>query len=269
MADVRARNNVQVTGKGPPLVFAHGFGCDQNVWRRVAPRFEASHTVVCFDYVGAGKADRSAYDSERYGSLRGYARDVTEVCEALGIQGAVLVGHSVSSMIGAWAAVDAPHLFDRIVMLAPSPCFIDGPGYRGGFERKDVEQLLDLMDANFMGWATALSQMALHPPDLARELRESFCISDPRILREFARVTFLSDQREVLPKVPVPCLVVQCSRDDLVPISVGEYTADQLRYGAYRLIEVPGHMPHMSHPDEVETVIRDYLALADPRGAGG
>ena len=270
MPDIRVRNHVQVTGHGPPLLFAHGFGCDQNVWRRVTPRLEMEHTIVTFDYVGSGKAQRSAYDSKRYGALDGYAHDLIEVCQTLGLRDTVLVGHSVSSMIAAIAAIQEPHLFDRIVMLAPSPCFIDDPpAYRGGFERRDVEQLLELMDANFMGWAAAVSQMALQPPDLARELRESFCLADPRVLREFARVTFLGDQRELLPLVRVPCLVVQCARDDLAPVSVGEYTAAHLPYGSYRLLDIPGHMPHMSHPELVEAVIRHYVDQVDPRGGRG
>lgn len=261
MVDVRKRNHVTVTGAGRPLVFGHGFGCDQSVWRRVAPALAQDHTVVLFDHVGAGRSDRSAYDPARYATLEGYAADLLEVCDVLGLDRPVFVGHSVSTMIGAIAAAAAPGRFARLVLLAPSPRFLDDPpDYVGGFRREDIEQLLALMDANFTGWATSLSQMAIGVEHLAQELRDSFCASDPRILREFARLAFLGDHRAVLPRVSTPAVVVQCTRDDLAPVVVGAYVARHLPHATLRLLDAPGHMPHMSHPDEVIALVREVAA---------
>ncbi|MEZ4237028.1 MAG: alpha/beta hydrolase [Myxococcota bacterium] len=265
MGTVLERNHVVVTGHGPPLIFAHGFGCDQTVWDRLAPAFEADHTVVRFDYVGAGKSDAAAYTTERYRTADGYVLDLLEVCHALGLRRPTLVGHSVSGMVGALATIAEPDLFDRLVMLAPSPRFVDDPPYRGGFQLADIEGLLQLLDANFLGWSAAVSRMALPGTELAGELEQGFSAIDPSILREFARVAFLSDHRGALPRVPVPCLVVQCSRDDLVPVDVGEYVVDRLPHGRWCLLDIPGHMPHMTHPDEVRTAIRSFLSEPDPR----
>jgi len=242
-------------------VFAHGFGCDQNMWRLVAPEFERTHRVVLFDYVGAGKSDRAAYDPRRYASLDGYARDVLEICEALELREAVFVGHSVSAMIGALAAVTAPGLFRRLVMVGPSPRYIDDPpDYVGGFQASDIDGLLALMDQNFMGWATALSEKVLPEPVLGREVKDSFCSTDPVFLRQFAEVTFRSDHRALLSRVEAPSLVLQCARDDIAPVCVGEYVARRLPRGTYRLVDVAGHMPHMNNPRVVVDAIRDYLA---------
>lgn len=260
MSAIVERNHVTVAGSGPPVVFAHGFGCDQTVWRRVAPAFVADHTVVLFDHVGAGRSDRSAYDPARYATLDGYARDLLEVCDVLGLDQPAFVGHSVGTMIGAVAAASAPGRFSRLVLLAPSPRFLDDPpDYVGGFQRDDIEQLLSLMDANFTGWATSLSQMAAGVDHLAQELRQSFCASDPRILREFARIAFLGDHRAVLPRVTTPSLVVQCTRDDLAPVCVGEYVARRLQRGTLALLDAPGHLPHLSHPEEVLALARGWL----------
>jgi sigma-B regulation protein RsbQ len=255
------RNHVTVTGRGPALVFGDGFGCDQTAWQRVAPRFEKTHSVVLFDSVGADASDRGAYDPARHATLDGYARDLEEVCDAIGLEAPVFVGHSAGSIIGLLAAAASPTRFDRMVLLAPSPRFVDDPPYVGGFSRADVEQLLDLMEANFMGWASAVAQMALTTEELARGLRERFCAADPRMLRELARTIFLGDHRAVLPRVETPCLVVQCARDALVPTRVGEYVAATLPHARYRVLDVPGHMPHMSHPDEVATLVEEFLAV--------
>ncbi|MEZ5288638.1 MAG: alpha/beta hydrolase [Vicinamibacterales bacterium] len=260
--DILSRNNVVVDGEGSrTLVFAHGFGCDQRVWQRVAPAFAADHRIVLFDYVGAGRSDRAAYDSARYGSLHGYAADLLDVAGALDLRGAVLVAHSVSAMIGVLASIAAPQHFERLVLLAPSPRYLnDPPGYFGGFDRTDIESLLDLMDRNFLGWATTFAGVAASDADLARELAAGFQAVDPRTIREFAEVVFYSDVRADLPKVPVPCLVVQCSDDDIAPVGVGEYTRDHLQMSSYRLLQVSGHMPHMSNAEDVQSVLRDYLA---------
>lgn len=261
--DVLMRNHVNVLDGGPrPLMFGHGFGCDQRMWRRVAPRFAPAHRVVLFDYVGSGASDKAAYDSRRYRTLDGYAEDVVEVGEALGLRGAVFVGHSVSGMIGLKAALRAPGLFERVVLVAPSPRYLNDPatGYEGGFERDDVDGLLALMDQNWLGWASALSGMAVKEADLAEELRQSFCSTDPRTMREFAVATFLSDERATLPRVETPCLVVQCAHDDIAPVAVGEYLRDHLRGSTYRMLDATGHCPQMSHPDEVSALLATYLA---------
>lgn len=260
MVDVVARNHVTVQGSGPPIVFGHGFGSDQTVWRRVAPAFVATHTVVTFDQVGAGRSDRAAWDPERYATLDGYARDLVEVCDALGLARPVFVGHSVSGMIGAIAAAGRPDRFARLVLLAPSARFLDDPpDYVGGFSRPDVEELLALMDANFTGWATALSQAALPVDALAQELRDTFHAADPRILRAFARVVFLGDHRAVLPRVTTPADVIQCTRDDLVPVAAGTYVASHLRHARLHLLDAPGHLPHVSHPAEVVALVRGAM----------
>src|SRR5215207_9262970 len=216
--DVVRRNNVKVTGRddGPPMLFAHGFGCDQHMWRFVAPAFEDEHRVVLFDYVGAGESDAAAYDPERYGSLDGYAEDVLDVCRALELQDVIFVGHSVSSMVGALAAIREPERFARLIMVGPSPRYIDDggpPPYAGGFQRADIEGLLETMDKNYIGWANFLAPAIMknpEHPELGAELTESFCSTDPVIARRFAEATFFADNRDDLPKLQVPSLVLQC-----------------------------------------------------------
>lgn len=265
--EVLARNNVNVLGTGDrTILLGHGFGCDQTMWRWIAPALAQDHRVVLFDYVGAGRSDRAAYDAVRYGSLSGYAADAIDVCEALGARGAVWIGHSISSMIGALASVARPDLFERLVMVAPSPRFLDDPpDYRGGFGERDISDLLDLMDHNFMGWATSLASMAVPSEDLSGVLRESFTSIDPRAARQFAEITFRCDLRDVLPRVAAPTLVLQCAHDDIAPVEVGEYTRRRLPRADYRLLDVAGHCPHMSHPDEVLGAVREFLR-APPGG---
>jgi sigma-B regulation protein RsbQ len=262
--DVLKRNNVKVSGRGArPLVFAHGFGCDQNMWRFVAPAFEDDYRVVLFDYVGSGKSDLRAYDPARYSTLEGYARDVLEVCHALRLNGVTFVGHSVSSVVGLLASIEEPQLFSGVVMIGPSPCYVnDPPDYRGGFERADIEGLLELMDRNYIGWANFLAPVvAKNPerPEIARELEESFCSTDPRVARRFAETTFLSDNRADLPRVSVPSLIMQCSEDAIAPAEVGAYLSRHLPHSTLRVLEATGHCPHMSHPEETIRVIKEYL----------
>ena len=259
------RNNVKVSGRGTrPIVFAHGFGCDQNMWRFVAPAFEEEYRVVLFDYVGSGKSDLRAYDPGRYSTLEGYTQDVLDVCRALRLRDVVFVGHSVSSVVGLLASIREPGLFSRVVMVGPSPCYInDPPYYRGGFERADIEGLLDLMEHNYIGWASFLAPVVTknpERPELARELEESFCSTDPRIARRFAEATFLSDNRGDLPRVTVPSLIMQCSEDAIAPAEVGEYLSRHLPHSTLRFMEATGHCPHMSHPEETIQVIKEYLA---------
>lgn len=261
---ITRRNNVVIDGDGPrTLVFAHGFGCDQRIWQRVAPSFTDDYRVVLFDYVGAGGSDRSAYDSTRYRTLHGYAQDVLDVLDSLDLSRVVFVGHSVSAMTGVLASILAPQRFDRLVLLAPSPCYLnDPPDYFGGFEHKDIEDLLALMDRNFIGWATTFASIATSNEELATQLASSFSAADPRTIREFAEAIFYSDHRADLPRVPVPSLVVQCSHDDIVPVAVGEYMRAHMRDARYELLQVSGHMPHVSNADEVCRVLGDYLATS-------
>ena len=262
--NVIQRNNVKISGKGSkPMLFAHGFGCDQNMWRFITPAFENDYKLVLFDYVGSGRSDLSAYNGERYSNLNGYAQDVLEICEALKLRDVIFVGHSVSSMIGIIAAIKQPELFSDLILVGPSPCYINDNGYTGGFERKDIEELLDTMDRNYIGWANFLAPAIMKNsdrPELAEELTESFCSTDPKIAREFAMATFLSDNRRDLKKLKKPTLVMQCSDDIIAPYQVGDYMHAELPDSRLKVLKATGHCPHMSHPDETIQVIKDYLA---------
>ena len=263
---VSQRNNVRVFGKGAqPMLFAHGFGCDQHMWRYITPAFENDYKIILFDYVGSGKSDLSAYNPQRYSSLQGYAQDVLEICRELKLQDVIFVGHSVSSMIGALAAIEAPEFFDRLVMVGPSPSYINDGPYIGGFERKDIEGLLETMEKNYIGWANFLAPQIMghgDRPELGQELTESFCSTDPVIARQFAEATFYSDNREDLRKVKTPCLVLQCSEDIIAPVEVGQYLAGHLPNSVLRVMKATGHCPHMSEPEETIVLIREYLSLA-------
>ena len=262
--DILARNNVTVFGRGTqPMVFVHGFGCDQQMWRFITPAFEDDYRMVLFDYVGHGGSDRGAYDPDRYATLDGFAQDILDVVDALDLQSVILVGHSVSSITGVLAINRAPGRFERLIMVAPSPRYInDPPDYRGGFERADIESLLDMMDKNYIGWASALAPMVAgnaDRPELGAELDASFCSTDPVVARQFARATFLGDNRADLGRLPVPALVLQCSEDAIAPQGVGEYVAEHTPGSTFRQLGATGHCPHLSHPDETIAAIRDYL----------
>jgi sigma-B regulation protein RsbQ len=244
------------------MIFAHGFGCDQNMWRYVAPAFAEDHRVILFDHVGAGGSDLSAYDPERYGSLEGYARDVVEICEALDLEDAVFVGHSVSAMIGVLAAARAPGRIGRLVLVGPSPRYIDDEGYTGGFSRADIEELLDSLNRNFLGWSSAMAPVIVGNPDrpeLGEELTASFCRTDPDLAERFARVTFLSDNRADLAGVRVPTLVLQCSDDAIAPQAVGEYVHRSIPGSRLHQLAATGHCPNLSAPDETIAAIRAFL----------
>jgi sigma-B regulation protein RsbQ len=260
---VLRRNNVNIRGAGErTMMFAHGFGCDQHMWDPVALHFADQFRVVLFDYVGHGGSDLSAYDSRRYSTLDGYAEDVVEVGRALGLSGAIFVGHSVSSMIGALATLKAPGMFSDLVMVGPSPRYINDEGYRGGFAKEQVEELLDFLAANHLGWSAAMAPAIMgnaDRPDLARDLENSFCRTDPEIARDFARVTFLSDNRDDLPAIGVRTLVLQCQNDIIAPVEVGEFVHARLPNSDYRLLDATGHCPNLSAPDEVAEAIRDFV----------
>jgi sigma-B regulation protein RsbQ len=266
---VVARNHVKLSGRGArTMVFAHGFGCDQNMWRFVVPAFEQSYRVVLFDYVGSGGSDLSAWDAVRYGGLEGYASDILDVCHALELSDVILVAHSVSAMAAVLAANREPDLFDRLILIGPSPRYIDDPpDYTGGFERKDIEGLLDMMDRNYIGWANFLAPAIMKNPDrpeLGKELVDSFCSTDPVIARRFAEVTFFADNRADLEHVKVPSLILQCSDDMIAPDVVGEYVHHALRDSTLHTLSATGHFPHMSHPEETIEAIRGYLGASVP-----
>jgi sigma-B regulation protein RsbQ len=267
VVDVIARNNVTVSGRpdGPPLVFAHGFGCDQGMWRYVAPAFADSHRVVLFDHVGAGGSDLSAWDPLRYQRLDGYAGDVVEIVEALDLPPVVFVGHSVSAMIGVLAAARRPELFDRLVLVGPSPRYTDDDGYRGGFSKEEIDELLETMDGNYLGWSQHIAPVIMgvpQRPELGEELTNSFCRSDPAIARHFARTTFLSDNREDLERVDTPALVVQCREDVIAPLEVGRYVHEHLRGSEFTLLDATGHCPNLSAPQQLVDAMDRYLAAA-------
>jgi sigma-B regulation protein RsbQ len=262
--DILARNNVTVQGPqdAPPMLFAHGFGCDQHMWRHVAPAFAADHRVGLFDHVGAGGSDPAAWDPERYASLDGYATDVLEICAALDLTGVVFVGHSVSAMIGVLAAGREPDRFAKLVLVGPSPRYVDDEGYRGGFSREDIEGLLESLDSNFLGWSSAMAPVIVGNPDrpeLGEELTNSFCRTDPEIARHFARVTFLSDNRADLAGVRAPALVLQCADDVIAPAAVGEYVHAQLPGSTLVRMRATGHCPNLSAPDETIAAIRAFV----------
>jgi sigma-B regulation protein RsbQ len=261
---VLARNHVRVSGQpdGRPILFAHGFGCDQNMWRFVAPAFEADHRVILFDYVGGGGSDLSAYDPERYATLDGYTSDVVEIAEALELHDAIFVGHSVSSMIGVLAAKRAPGRFGKLVLVGPSPRYIDDDGYTGGFAPEDIEQLLESMEANFLGWSSAMAPAIMgnaDRPELGEELTESFCRTDPDMAARFARATFESDNRADLASVSLPTLILQCSDDVIAPTVVGEYVHQQIPGSEFVQLQATGHCPNLSAPAETTEAIRAFI----------
>jgi sigma-B regulation protein RsbQ len=262
--DVLTRNNVTVSGdpSAQPMVFAHGFGCDKNMWRFVVPAFESTHRCVVFDYVGFGESDHSAWDEERYATLDGYARDLLEICLELDLVDAVFVGHSVSSMIGVIAANAEPERFDRLVLVGPSPRYIDDDGYVGGFSREDIAGLLESLESNYLGWSSTMAPVIVgnpERPELGEELTNSFCRTDPAIAAHFARVTFLSDNREDLARVRARSLVLQCSEDAIAPQTVGEFVHERIPDSELVLMRATGHCPNLSAPDELISAIRSFL----------
>ncbi len=252
------------------MLFAHGFGCDQNMWRLVTPAFENEYRIVLFDHVGAGKSDLSAYDRSKYATLDGYAADVLEICAAEGLSNVIFVGHSVSAMIGVLAALREPERFDRLVLVGPSPRYINDEAYLGGFERNDIDQLLEFLDTNHMGWSTTMAPVIMGNPDrpeLAAELTGSFCRTDPAIARHFARVTFLSDNRLDLAGVRTASLILQCSDDAIAPLSVGEYVHTHLPGSHLVVLKATGHCPNLSAPAEMIVAMRSYLLQPCPQPA--
>jgi sigma-B regulation protein RsbQ len=265
---VRLRNNVKILGQGTqPMIFAHGFGCDQNMWRFVAPAFADDYRVVVFDHVGAGNSDLTAYDRNKYATLDGYATDLLEICRAEQLSRAIFVGHSVSAMIGILASIQEPERFAALILIGPSPRYIDDEGYVGGFSRTDIEGLLDFLDRNYLGWSATMAPVIMgnpERPELAAELTSSFCRTDPRIAQDFARVTFLSDNRRDLQQVRVPSLVLQCADDAIAPASVGAYVTRHLPESTLVSLEATGHCPNLSAPEETIAAMKAYLHQMSP-----
>ncbi|ANH38898.1 Sigma factor SigB regulation protein RsbQ [Nocardioides dokdonensis FR1436] len=262
------RHSVSVSGRpdGPPIVFVHGFGCDKNMWRHVAPAFEAEHRVVLMDLMGAGGSDLATYDPERYSTLEGYAADVTEVVRELDLRDAVLVGHSVSAMLVAMTQLAEPERVKALVMVAPSPRYTDTADYTGGFAEEDIDELLESLGSNYLGWSAAMAPAIMgnaERPELGEELTETFCRMDPAIARRFATATFRSDSRDLLPRISAPTLVLQCTNDVIAPISVGEYVAEQVPAGSLVLLEATGHCPNLSAPTQTTAAIDSFVRGLD------
>ncbi|MGW7103336.1 alpha/beta fold hydrolase [Streptomyces sp. NPDC054838] len=264
--DILRRNNVTVSGTegAPVIMLAHGFGCDQNMWRLVVPALVEEFRVVRFDYVGSGRSELSAWSEERYASLDGYARDVVEICDELDLRDVVFVGHSVSAMIGVLAAAAAPARFSSLVMVGPSPCYIDGDGdgYRGGFGADDIDELLESLESNYLGWSAAMAPVIMgNPgrPELGAELTASFCATDPDIARVFARTTFLTDSRDDLKKVTVPTLVLECSQDVIAPREVGAYVHAAIPGSRLVTLDATGHCPQLSAPEATSAEILAFV----------
>jgi sigma-B regulation protein RsbQ len=262
-SSVRQRNNVRVFGAGTqPMVFAHGFGCDQNMWRWITPAFETQYKIILYDHVGAGNSDLGAYRSEKYRTLEGYSADLLEICATEELTNVVFVGHSVSAMIGVLAAIQEPERFDKLILVGPSPRYVNDGEYVGGFGRQDIDGLLEFLDSNYMGWAAAMAPVIMGNPDrpeLGAELTESFCRTDPDIAARFARVTFMSDNRADLAAVGVPTLVLQCSEDAIAPSAVGEYVHRQIPGSVFVQMAATGHCPNLSAPQETIDAIRAFI----------
>ena len=261
--DVYKKYNIKKLGKGRQvMLFAHGYGCDQNMWRFITPAFQDDYSLVLFDYVGAGKSDLSAYSTSRYDSLRAYAEDVLEICHHLKLTDVIFIGHSVSAMIGMLAAIEEPERFSKLIMVGPSPCYINDEGYTGGFERADIDGLLESLESNYLGWSTQMAPAIMANPDqpeLGEELTQSFCSTDPEVAAQFAKVTFLSDARQELAALDIDTLVLQCSEDVIAPQEVGHYVHEQISKSELVILNATGHCPHMSAPRETIQAMKSFL----------
>jgi sigma-B regulation protein RsbQ len=260
---IGGRNNVVVVGRedGPVVMLAHGFGCDQNMWRLIVPGLARDFRVVLFDHVGAGRSDLSAWRPERYATLDGYADDVLRICRELELRDVVFVGHSVSAMIGVLAAIMEPGQFSKLVLVGPSPRYVDDAGYRGGFSRADIDELLDSLESNYLGWSAAMAPVIMgdaERPELAEELANSFCLTDPAIARAFARTTFLSDNRSDLAKVTMPTLILQCASDAIAPAEVGAFVHAEIHDSTLVTLSATGHCPQLSAPEETLAAITSF-----------
>lgn len=261
--DVVAKNNVQIVGNpdGPPVVLAHGFGCDQHMWRRVTDLLASEFRVVLFDHVGCGASDPSAWDPQRYTTLQAYADDILDVLAALDLREPVFVGHSVAAMMTVLAAATDPTRFGKLVLLTPSPRYLDDDGYRGGFSTEDIDELLESLEANYLGWSYAIAPTIVgrpDRPDLSAELADSFCRTDPAVARVFARTTFLADNRSDLGRVALPTLVIECAQDALAPTGVGAFVHQRIAGSALVTLDTVGHCPQLSAPEITAEAIATF-----------
>ncbi len=265
---ITQRNNIRISGSGKrTMVLAHGFGCDQSMWRYLAPSFHGEYRTVLFDHVGSGSSDLSAYDTDKYDSLQGYADDLIEIIREVAEGPVVFVGHSVSAMIGLIASLDEPALFRAHVMVGPSPCYVNDGDYTGGFSREDIDDLLRTLESNYLGWSSTMAPAIMgapEQPELGVELTNSFCRTDPEIARQFARVTFLSDHRAILSRATTPTLILQCSDDIIAPRVVGEYMHRMMPGSTLHLIENVGHCPHLSSPGASAAAMSAFLGPMSP-----
>jgi sigma-B regulation protein RsbQ len=265
--DVYARNNIKIVGStdGPLILLAHGFGCDQQLWRRLVDRLQGEFRLLLIDHVGCGESDPASWDAEKYSSLAGYAADVLDIVRELDLRDVVFVGHSVASMIGALAVIAEPGRFAKLVMLTPSPRYIDDADYRGGFSQADIDELLESLELNYLGWSHAMAPVIMGTPDrpeLQDELTETFCRNDPARARVFARTTFLSDNRDDLARIPVPTLVVECARDAIAPREVGAYIHERIPDSRLITLDATGHCPQVSAPDATASAISAFVRSA-------
>ena len=265
--DISARHNIKFVGTddGPTILLAHGFGCDQNLWRHVVEELRSDFRLVLIDLVGSGSSDPGAWDATKYSSLAGYASDILEIVDQLNLCDVVFVGHSVSAMIGALATIKDPGRFAKLVLLTPSPCYIDGDGYRGGFSRADIDELLESLEQNYLGWSQAMAPVIMGTPDrpqLQDDLAETFCRTDPECARVFARTTFLSDNRADLAHVSLPTLVIECAQDAIAPREVGAYVHAHIPGSQKITLDATGHCPHVSAPTATAAAIATFARPA-------
>lgn len=260
---ILSRNNVNRFGNGQqPMMFAHGYGCDQNMWRFITPAFEEDYQIILFDHTGSGKSDEEAYNFDKYNSLDGYANDVIEICDELELEDVIFVGHSVSAIIGVLAAAERPELFSKLIMIGPSPRYINDDDYYGGFSRKDIDDLIETLESNYLGWSSSITPVIAGNPDkpeVAEELHNSFCRMNPEIAKHFAKVTFLADNREDLSRASVPTLIIQCDPDMIAPVEVGKYVDEQLQNGCFIQINASGHCPHLTAPELTIDAIKFFI----------
>jgi len=262
--NVIKRNNVIVSGKGTdPMMFAHGFGCDQNMWRFVAPQFADAYQIILFDHVGAGQSDLNAFDYDKYKILDGYADDIVDIAKELNLKNIIFVGHSVSAMIGVIAANKSPELFKSLILVSPSPCYINDKEYIGGFSRSEIEELLEALSKNHLGWSLTMAPVIMGNPDrqeLGDELADSFCRTDPTIAAHFARTTFLTDSRDIISSIQTPSLILQCDNDIIAPIQVGEYLQQNMNNSKLVYLDATGHCPNLSAPEQTVSAIKHFIA---------
>jgi sigma-B regulation protein RsbQ len=261
--DALKRNNVKVSGQGrQPMLFAHGYGCDQNMWRYITPAFEQDYQIVLFDHVGFGLSDASGYSKQRYASLQAYADDILEICAALDLQEVIFVGHSVSAMLGVLAALREPERFSKLVLIAPTPSFINDGEYIGGFTREAIEGMLASLDSDYLGWGQQMAPMVMGNPDrpeLAQELVQAFCHSNEEVAKDFAHLTFLADNRRDVSQVRTPVLILQCSDDALAPLCVGDYLHQVMAGSKLQVLKASGHCPNLSAPEETIAAMKSFL----------